>query len=603
MSECKNIGTIEKEKLVNGKEFHPQSKIKTEITETKVLDNQQDIFKAAVDFYKYSNHLKFCSSIEVIKIINSNFFKFHQEILERYKLGKHKGIRWITSLNDKRDVELVKSYMEKGIDVRHVKDLLTNSFSLSDKAFLFTIGKIEEKGAREHSILISNEKAYLNHYDDLFENLWKKGVDMNTRLKDIEEGHHIEVDVISNSKESVKVFSDTINNAKKEILIILSSINAIDRIENNNDFGNLERQTTKGIKIKVIIPLNSKLQYKIDELRSKYPNIEFRGFNASYEFFIGIIVVDRQKVLILEVKNDLRKDYSRSIGLTIFIEGNSAALSYASIFDNLMLQTEIYDDLKIDYEKVENHDKMQKEFIEIASHELRTPIYPMLGFIEILRNKITDKEHLEFLDIIHRNTMRLKKITEDILEVSKIENKLFNLNKEKFNIKELIQNLITNYKKQLKTKNIEFEFGEFCNNYDLYIYADKEKLNQVISNLISNSIKFIPDEKAEGKITIAVEKVKYKYGKNYGNAVNSNNHAPVVITVKDNGMGIDKDILPILFTKFASKSFQGTGLGLYICKSIVEAHGGKIWAKNNGEHQRGATFSFCLPVFNDKNDG
>jgi signal transduction histidine kinase len=580
-------------KTENGKEIPHPITLSQPTAKTKVLENQQEIFKAAADFYKNSNHLKFCSPIDVIKIINSNFFNFHQEILERYKQRKHKGIRWITSLNNKRDVESIKSYIEKGIEVRHIKDLLPNSFSLSDKAFLFTLGKIEEMGTREHCILISNDKSYLNHYDDLFENLWKKGVDIHTRLRDIEEGHHIDVDVISNPKESIKVFSETINFAKKEILLILSSINAIDRIENNNDFGNLERQTHKGIKIKVIIPLNSKLQYKIDELKAKYPNIEFRGFNSSYESFIGITVVDREKVLVLEVKNDLRKDYSSSIGLTIFIEGKSAALSYASIFDNLMLQTELYDELKKAYEKIEIHDKMQKEFIEIAAHELRTPIQPILGISSILKNRVKDEEQIELLEVITRNAKRLKRLSEDILDVSKIESNLLNLNKEHIALGEIIQNTINDYKDELLIKNVNIEFSL---SDDYVIYADKTRIGQVISNLISNSIKFIHKEK-DGKISITVEKrtIYEKYSESDSESdYSSSNH--IVVIIKDNGIGIETEKLQRLFSKFTTTSFQGMGLGLFISKNIVEAHGGTIWAESNKHGEPGATFRFSLPL-------
>lgn len=229
----------------NGKDILHQITSSQSIAKTKVLENQQDIFKVAVDFYQNSNQLKFCSPIKVIKLINNNFFNFHQEILERYRQGKHKGIRWITYLNNKKDIELVKSYVEKGIEVRHIKELLTNSFSLSDKSFLFPIGKIEEKGTRKHSIMISNDKSYLSYYDDLFENLWKKGIDMHTRLNDIEKGHHIGIDVISNPKESIKLIAETINFAKKEILLILSSINSIYRIESNNHFDILEVNSQK----------------------------------------------------------------------------------------------------------------------------------------------------------------------------------------------------------------------------------------------------------------------------------------------------------------------------------------------------------------------
>jgi len=174
--EYKYINQIGAGKINNGKEI-PQkpTTISKPTIKTNVLENQQEIFKAVVDFYKTSNQLKFCSPLEAIKIIYSNFFNYHQGILDRYRQGNHKGMRWITSLNKKEDIELVKSYIDKGIEIRHVKDLLTNNFSLSDKAFLFTIEKVE-KGIWGHSVLISNDKSYINQYDDLFENLWKKGL-------------------------------------------------------------------------------------------------------------------------------------------------------------------------------------------------------------------------------------------------------------------------------------------------------------------------------------------------------------------------------------------------------------------------------------------
>ena len=309
------------------------------LVKTQVLQKQEELFERIIDFYKNSNQIKFCSPIDGIKIAFKHFFYLHQEILERYRQGKHKGIKWITSLNSKKDIEIVKSYIDKGIEVRHVKDLLTNSFSLSDKSFFFTIEKIEE-GKLGNNVLSSNDKLYLDHYNTVFENLWKRGIDIHDRIKDVEEGYFINVDTISNPKESINVFCDLFNTAKKEILMILSSVNSIDRIESNNDFDNIERLTYKGIKIKIMIPTNTKLQHKIDELKSKYPTVEFSSFNVTNEPFIGITVVDREKVLINEVKDDSKKDYHGSIGLTISIEGNSAALSYASIFDNLMQQTE-----------------------------------------------------------------------------------------------------------------------------------------------------------------------------------------------------------------------------------------------------------------------
>ncbi|HEX5519098.1 MAG TPA: hypothetical protein VFX18_01530, partial [Candidatus Nitrosocosmicus sp.] len=181
------------------------------------MENQQEIFKVVVDFYRNSNHLKFCSPIETINLIYSNFFNYHQEILERYRQGTHKGIRWITSLNNKNDVDIVKSYIDNGIEVRHVKDLITNSFALSDNLFLFTIEKIEEI-KWGNSVLCSNDRLYLDHYDTVFETLWKKGIDVQHRIKDIEEGYNVNIETIPNPIESLKFYKEILQTVKNEIL-------------------------------------------------------------------------------------------------------------------------------------------------------------------------------------------------------------------------------------------------------------------------------------------------------------------------------------------------------------------------------------------------
>jgi len=382
---------------------------------------------------------------------------------------------------------------------------------------------------------------------------------------------------------------------KCEILLIIASSSAFFRIEKNIGYRNLEELAYQNIKIKILIPSETDIQDKINQVTSKYPKIEFRILQISDGPLVGVTIIDRKRILIYEVKDDTKNSYLDSVGMTIHIEGKSTATSYATIFNSLWEQTELYEKIRKAYDKIQIHDKMQRDFINIAAHELRTPIQPILGFTEHLKNKIKDREQLGFLDIIYRNTKRLKKLSEDVLEISKIENNLLRMNKENFKIKELISQILSDYKKEIEAKNIEFEFTNLIND-DLFIYADGQKINQVLSNLISNSIKFIPNEK-EKKISISVEKKakdKDDRDKDYDYNIYSNNYM-IIITIEDNGVGIDKDILPMFFTKFASKSFQGNGLGLYICKNIIDAHGGKIWAKNK-EDGKGAIFSFSLPL-------
>jgi signal transduction histidine kinase len=228
---------------------------------------------------------------------------------------------------------------------------------------------------------------------------------------------------------------------------------------------------------------------------------------------------------------------------------------------------------------------MQKEFINIAAHELRTPLQPILGLAEIVKNEIKDNSHQkELLDIVISNAKRLKKLSEDILDVTKIESHSLKLNKENFDINALIVSIIDDYVRHSLNKKA-IKFADYFSKEKIIIYADKNRIGQVISNLIENSVKFISKEQGECVISIKTEKKK-----------NIDSSKIVVVRIKDTGSGIDMDILPRLFTKFSSKSFQGTGVGLYISKNIIEAHGGQIWAENNTEDGKsGATFSFSLP--------
>jgi signal transduction histidine kinase len=238
-------------------------------------------------------------------------------------------------------------------------------------------------------------------------------------------------------------------------------------------------------------------------------------------------------------------------------------------------------ELALANERLEIHDKMQQEFINVAAHELRTPIQPILGLADILRSKETEGgEKAEYLDVIIRNAKRLQTLTEDILDVAKIESKSLDLKKESFNLSEMILNAIaesnTRVAKQHKDTNLKLEFID--SKKSIFIKADKGRINQVISNLLSNAIKFTK----VGSVTVA--------------AVPNDNE--IVVSITDTGPGIDSQILPRLFTKFATKSTAGTGLGLFISKSIIEAHGGKIWGKNNYPEGNGATFGFSLPLQN-----
>jgi signal transduction histidine kinase len=215
------------------------------------------------------------------------------------------------------------------------------------------------------------------------------------------------------------------------------------------------------------------------------------------------------------------------------------------------------------------HDRMQKEFINIAAHELRTPTQAIIGYSELLEMQPEDKD--EHIQAISRNAQRLERLTSDILDVTRIEGNLLNLQKEKVNLDYIVSSVIKDIKNRVSNGSVKFVYEPT----NIVVDADKNRLTQVISNLVSNAVKFTPN----GEIEISASKSEER----------------VVIAVKDTGSGIDPKIYPRLFTKFATKSQTGTGLGLFISKSIVEAHGGRIWAENN-VNGKGATFFFTLPA-------
>jgi len=289
-------------------------------------------------------------------------------------------------------------------------------------------------------------------------------------------------------------------------------------------------------------------------------------------------------------------------------------MSYVSIFESLWNQVKVYEQLKL-------NDKMRKDFINVAAHELRTPIVPILGLSEILYSKIikdsdiatndaaksNTKRYLEMLDTVIRNANRLSRLTEDILDVTKIESQSLRLKKERFDLDDLIVNIVQDFKDQIKNMNTSSIRREILyeslksNNKDgcAFIDADKSRISQVLSNLIGNAIKFTDDK---GTINIKLDVVndqadtRNRTTKETSEEIEKDGNRILIVTVEDNGQGIDPEVFSKLFVRFVSKSYQGTGLGLFISKSIVEAHGGKIWAKNNINGSGGAAFSFTIPA-------
>ena len=394
------------------------------------------------------------------------------------------------------------------------------------------------------------------------------------------------IEIIRNPRESIKLAYELIQSAEQEVLRIFPSIHAFRRQTRMGIMHLFKEVVEHGVKVRILIHADeNQIRQVINEVVLVFPEIDIKGIDMSLNTSIGIVIVDKKESLIIETRDDAKDNSYDASGLAAYSNSKYIALSYASIFESLWIQAELYKQLKEANEQLKQHDKMQKEFINLAAHELRTPIQPILGLTEIVSSKIKDTEQHELLDAVTRNAKRLQRLVDDIIDVTKIESQSLKLNKEELDLNHVITNIIDDYNTLIVSGNhkVKLYFNPFKET--LLIEADKEKISEVISNLLSNAIKFTKED----AIFISIEKIE-------DNNNDNNNYA--LVTVKDTGEGIDPEILPNMFSKFITKSFEGLGLGLYISKHIVKAHGGKIEGKNN-DNGIGAEFGFTLPLIKD----
>jgi signal transduction histidine kinase len=561
--------------------------------ETRIIDDAQEIVKEISRLTASSTELCTCLTAGGMQYSYNHFFDIKKKLLDKQKKGEHKGIRYIIDI-DKDNIKLAKILLDAGIEIRYLKNLPPMSFGVSDKEIAATIEKMEG-GENVQSLLLSNEPAYVNHFYHIFEELWKNGIDAKDRIRDIEEGvESASIEIIPNPSYSIRRAYDLINSAQGEVLRIFSSINAFRRQARLGIMHLFKDAVERGVRVRILIPADQKeITQIVNEVNLVLPQLEIGSVDKSLESTVGILVVDRKESLIIETKDDTKHNSYNAAGLASYSNSKPIASAYASIFDSLWKQTELHQKLSNMYEQLRIQSKMQKEFIDVAAHELRTPIQPILGLTGILRSNNNSRDKItsaakqdELLDIIMRNAKRLQRLADDILDVTKIESESLNLKKEFFNLNDVITNGIDDIITNIAKKSYQGDLIKLVYQpHDIFIEADKSRITQVISNILDNAVKFskanVNKGMGVGIININTEKVDDQ----------------AIVSIKNTGTGVDPEIMPRLFEKFACKSYQGTGLGLYICKSIVEAHGGKIWAQNNSDG-KGATFSFSLPIVN-----
>jgi two-component system sensor histidine kinase VicK len=546
----------------------PPTNDKTEKSE--IIYGQENVVAALLQILSWAkNMVDICADFRAPSV-SIEVEPYNKALLDL----KSRGIRFrqITEIT-KDNLSFSKELMRVA-EVRHL-DGVKGNFIISEKEYLAPV-VLFQKGKLTSEIIHSNVRDFVEQHKYLFETLWTKAIPAQQKIQEIEEG--IKQNVIEIIREPIEIqniFINLIKSSTKEIMIMIPTTNSIRR---QADIGILQLlkkiATDNDVNIRILAPLKDySVEQKIQNVLScSSPSslIQLRNIETSSATKSTIIIVDRKESLVTELNDDSKDTFVDALGFATYSNSRSTVLSYVSIFESFWLQTEMY-------KKVKETERMQKEFINIAAHELRNPIQPILGLSQLLLSKTGNiEQYNELLDTISRNAKRLSRLTEDILDVTRIESQSLQLHTEQFNLRDMILNAIADSRNQIKIKYKDNIGLELVSKNDIFIDADKGRLNQVVSNLLNNAIKFTK----EGIIITTAEK----------------KGIDIVISVKDTGTGIDPEIVPRLFTRFATKfeSETGTGLGLFISKSIVEAHGGKIWAENNADG-KGATFTFSLP--------
>jgi signal transduction histidine kinase len=471
--------------------------------------------------------------------------------------------------------------------VRHMNDIDAN-FALHETEYLGSITLSEHN----QQAIYSNIPEIVEQQHSIFETLWNKSMLAEDIVEEIEQGIEPEFfEIIVDSQKATEIYLNLAKSLQKEGLLLFADSRALVRAQKLGVLDYLIKASSqRHVAIKIICPLDESNLEIVKQIPQQAPDIKILNGGSSQS---GLFVADEKEFLRFDLKNPKAPDFSQAIGFIVHSNSKSSVASSRSMFELIWNEHAQYQKIK-EYERQKEANKLKDEFVNIAAHELRTPIQPILGLSNVLLSRNLDPaEHDRLLGVVIRNAKRLQRLADSILDVTRIESNSLNLNKEKVNIHKLIFDVIEDHKDQIeKSENQENLINKpaIYENIpdDIIVEVDRERITQVISNLLSNAIKFTRHIKSgkDRAISIDVKKVEKDQ---------KEDEYDVVVSVKDSGMGIDPEVLPKLFERFVSKSFSGTGLGLFISKSIVEAHGGKIWAENNKDG-KGATFSFSLPI-------
>ena len=426
-----------------------------------------------------------------------------------------------------------------------------------------------------------NIKNFIGNKQFVFDTFWDKAIPTSDEIQEIKNNNSSKpsLKVIENPEEAIRTAINLVQSAEDEVLLLFSSANAFDRrMVLGDGFLTLQRlqDKTKGnIKLRILTPFDKKIVDAASKLMAK--GVDIKYLPEPLYLTVTFLIVDRKFSMTAELVNDYTEIPAESLGLSTFSNSKSTVLYYISMFENLWKQSDLYEKMENLYEKLKKTNETQIQFIKETAHEIQNPIQSILGLAEVmLSNKNLDVGHIDdLIRLIIKNAKKIKFLTDNILDTARIDSNLLTLNIEEFDLVEMVKDLLKDLKNQIQDKKINLILK--CKEDSILIVVDKLRLNQVFLNIINNAIKVVAQK--EGEIIVFLEK---------------QDDNTVLVRITDNGPGIPSNIKDKIFNKFVTGSKSGTGLGLYICKNIIEKHGGKIWAENN--KNKGANFNFTIPM-------
>jgi signal transduction histidine kinase len=411
---------------------------------------------------------------------------------------KNRGIllRFITEIT-KENVSDCKELM-KIVELRHL-DNVKGNFGIADGRDYRASANVKN-GQSPSQLVRSTVPQFVEQQQYFFETLWEKAMPAGQRIRELQEGVSPEsIETITDPRRIQNLAFELASSAKSEILGIFSTSNSFRRQQRAGLIPMLAEMTgAQDVQIRVMTPIDDAIRDMIEKLRGKLlQKIEIRNLEPPLRTGISLLIVDRKYSLAVEVKDDTKETTFEAIGLATYSNSKATVSSYASIFESLWNQAELYERIRQLYEQLKTYSEMQKEFINIAAHELRTPIQPIIGLTEILCQKESGcsdgssndtGEYRKLLKIINRNANRLNRLTESLLDVAKIESKSLRLDREVFLLNDVIGDVVADVEKSIHVDKVRLLF--LCPGKSIFINADRVRITQAVYNLVSNAVKF-----------------------------------------------------------------------------------------------------------------